>query len=221
MEVAAPLAAAFIARPPVLEVAVLVSALLAPIPTLALLVVLVTLSRMRSNVDPYDEASFLHAIAMEIRAGSNLRAAIVDAAAANTDFELAPAVRLASVGAPVGLIAGALGDALPEYGDVAEAAVRTAGATGGRVASVFESLAQVAAEDREVRRETKAATAQARISAWIVGGMPVGFLVFQGATGRLGDLLESSIGVAVLLVGGGLLGLGIGTVIVMLRKALP
>lgn len=215
------LATAIIARPPILEVMVLVAATLAPIPTLVLLGLISIVVRMGNKVARRDEAAFLHGIAMEMRAGSNLRAAIVDAAAAHPDLELGPAVRLASVGAPVGLIARALGDALPEYGDVAEAAIRIAGATGGRVASVFESLAQVAAEDREIRREAKAATAQARISAWIVGGMPVGFLLFQVATGRIGELLESSIGVAVLALGGGLLSLGIGAVIVMLRKALP
>ena len=84
---------------------------------------------------------------------------------------------------------------------------------------MFESLAQVAAEDRTLHRELRAATAQAKVSSIIVGGMPVLFLLWQSVTGRLTALAASGVGVGILLVGLGLLGSGAATVAVMLRSA--
>ena len=214
------LGSALVARPPSHEPALLVVALWKPVPTLVLVLALFGIARLNTKPEPHGEAMFLHGVSMELRAGANLRSALREAAGRNHGLNLGVAVRLADVGAPVVAIADALSVALPEYGDVTAAAVRTAGATGGRVAAVFESLAQVAAEDREMQRETKAATAQARVSAIIVGGMPVGFLAFQAASGRLSELLSTNVGIGVLAVGGTFLALGAGTVAVMLRRAL-
>lgn len=214
------LAAALVGRPPLIEPVLLLMGLWYPLPALAGLSLAVAISKFKTKPETQTEAMFLHAVSMELRAGANLRMAICEAARRNDDLDLVSAVRLAEVGAPTHTIADALQLGLPEYGDVTAAAVRTAGATGGRVAAVFESLAQVAAEDREMQRETKAATAQARVSAIIVGGMPLGFLAYQAASGRLAELLETGVGVGVLVVGGTLLALGATSVVLMLRRAL-
>ncbi len=67
---------------------------------------------------------------------------------------------------------------MPRLGRLAASAVRTAGITGGRVADVFDGLALLATEEVDLIRERRAATAQSRFSAWIVGGIPVVYLVW-------------------------------------------
>jgi len=167
-----------------------------------------------------EEAAYLQAVALELRAGASLRAAIESGAHRAPALELGRPVRLARAGAPMPEVAAALMESLPRHGLIAGSAIHTAGLTGGRIAEIFDSLAQIASEDRELARERRAATAQARISAWIVGGLPVAFLVFGYLSGRLGPLLESGIGIGVVVVGLVLVLAGSLTVAVMLRRSL-
>jgi tight adherence protein B len=98
--------------------------------------------------------------------------------------------------------------------------VRTAGVTGGKAAEVFDKLALLAAEEVGLVRERRAATAQARFSAWIVGGIPVAYLLYAGVTGRLAVLRTAGpVGVAVLTLGLVLLGGGILAIWGTLRRA--
>jgi tight adherence protein B len=163
---------------------------------------------------------YLQAIASELRAGGNLRAALESAADRTPGLDLAGPVRLARVGAPMADIAEALETRLPRYGVIVGSAIHTAGLTGGRVAAVFDSLAQIASEDGDLARERRAATAQARISAWIVGGIPIVFLAWGFSSGRLGPLLRSGVGVGIISVGLSLVAAGSGTVMYMLRRSL-
>lgn len=167
-----------------------------------------------------EEAAFLQGVALELRAGSSLRAALESASQRTRERRLLAPIRLARAGAPMGDIAEGLRSAMPRYGRVAGAAIHTAGLTGGRVADVFEGLAQIAADDRELARERRAAAAQARVSAWIVGGLPIGFLGFGLATGRLGSLLQTGVGIGIVSVGLALLLAGSVAVAVMLRRSL-
>ena len=109
--------------------------------------------------------------------------------------------------------------ALPGNGRLAAAAFRLASATGGRVAALFHTLAARAAETGRLSRERRALTAQARASAWVVGGMPVALLVLLAVTGRMGPLLADPAGVVVLAVGLGLEAAGVGVVWLMVRGA--
>ncbi len=168
-----------------------------------------------------DEAVFLQATALELRAGASLRSALDAAADRAPHLPLEAIKRRAAAGVPIDELAGGLQTALPRYGRVAAAALTAAAVTGGRVAGVFDSLAQIAAEDRELDRERRAATATARLSAWVVGGLPFAFLLFGAATGRFGSLVSSTLGVAIVAVGAGLIALGGLVVSVMLRRALP
>lgn len=166
------------------------------------------------------EAVFLQAVALELRAGATVRSALDSASLRTPGLPLDGATRLARAGAPMADVAGFLAAALPRYGAMTAAAIDTAGMTGGRVASVFDALAQIAVEDLELARERRAVTAQARISALIVGGLPVLFLGFGVVSGRLGALLETGIGVWIVGVGLTLVVVGCGSVAFMLRRAL-
>ena len=214
------LAVALVARPAPLPAAILLLALVQPVWCLAVVVGVGAASWSgRSDADLW-EGAYLHAVAMELAAGASLRTALGAAADRAPELELGLVIRLAEAGAPLARLADALASALPQQGRVAGAALRTAGATGGRVATVFENLAQVSAEDRQLRRETRAATAQARISAWIVGGLPACYLGYQFFTGRVAELVQSPVGLGIVAVGGGFLVTGSSVVTVMVRRAL-
>lgn len=165
------------------------------------------------------EARFLAGIASELRAGSALRGAFEAAAQRAPELRLEPLVRLSLAGVPISQLATGVSQLLLHNGRAAAAAMRIAGETGGRTAAMFESLAQVAAEDRALYRELRAATAQAKISSLIVGGMPVGFLVWQALTGRLVEFASSGIGIIILAIGLTLLAAGAGSVGILLRGA--
>lgn len=140
--------------------------------------------RAKAKSGPRSEAAFLEGMAAELRGGASLRSAIVDAAE-RTDIELDPVVRMAEAGRPMDDIAVRLGEQLPINGSVAGPALRLASSAGSSVADVFDALALRATEAAAEDRERKSSTAQARLSAWLVGGAPaavaVGMFVFGGS----------------------------------------
>ena len=166
------------------------------------------------------EAFYLQAVAGDLRAGSSLRYALGAASRRSSGLRLGRVVRLAVAGQSLERVADELELALPRLGRLAASAVRTAGVTGGKAADVFDGLALLAAEEVALIRERRAATAQTRFSAWIVGGLPVVYLVYAGVTGRLAALRTSGpIGVVLLGLGFGLLAGGILAIWGMLRRA--
>jgi len=177
------------------------------------------LNRLGSLGRTNAEARFLAGIASELRAGASLRGAFEAAAQRAPELQLEPLVRLSLAGVPISQLAAGVSDLLLQNGRAAAAAMRIAGETGGKTAVMFGSLAQVAAEDRALYRELRAATAQAKISSLIVGGMPVGFLTWQAFTGRLVQLASSGIGVTILVIGLTLLAGGAAVVGMLLRGA--
>jgi Flp pilus assembly protein TadB len=105
-------------------------------------------------------------------------------------------------------------------GQAVAAAVRVAATTGGRVSEVFDRLAVMASEDAALRRERKVLTAQARLSAGIVGGFPLIFVAWQALSGGLARLIElGPVGIGVTVVGLGFLLSGIAVVAALLWKA--
>ncbi|MCU0282195.1 MAG: hypothetical protein MUE66_10395, partial [Acidimicrobiia bacterium] len=141
--------------------------------------------RRRGAPGPGDEAGFLQGLAAELDAGASLRAAVSAAATRAPALDLSRACRLAEAGLPAEEVGEALQAALPVNGRLAAAAFRLASTTGGRVASLFHTLAARAAEVGRLSRERRALTAQARASAWVVGGMPVALLLLLAVTGRM------------------------------------
>jgi Flp pilus assembly protein TadB len=109
---------------------------------------------------------------------------------------------------------------MPRLGLLTASAVRTAGVTGGKAADVFDALALLATAEVGLARERRAATAQARFSAWIVGGIPGAYLLYAAITGKLSVVRSAgSVGYVLLAVGTMLLIAGVAVMWGMLRTA--
>ena len=100
--------------------------------------------------------------------------------------------------------------ALPTTGEEARLAVLVANHSGGAVADVFLRLADRAATAADLDRQRRILTAQSRLSAAIVGGLPLVWLVF-GGVGRLQALVEGG-GAAIAAAGLGMETIGVAMV---------
>lgn len=142
-----------------------------------------------------DEVRLLGSIAAELRAGASIRSALVAATSGHNDDISLVVGRMAAAGRPLGDIAAALTE-LPINGRRAAAALRVVVMAGGRSADVFSRLADRAMEEADLLRERRVQTVQARLSALIIGGIPVVSLLAGGAT-RVRDLIDAGTGGAV------------------------
>ena len=207
---------------PLSVVLVTVFSMAAPLPALVVIAGWAAwsgFSRRSQGISGDPEASYLSALAAELRAGHGLRASLVAAAARSPSLDLRTTCRLATAGQPMDKVSVALHAALPTQGEAAAEAVRIASATGGRTAAVFDSLAAMARDETELAGERNAAAAQARLSAAIVAGIPLAVLAVAAATGRLGDLVSGgTAGVVMVALGVGLLATGSAWVVGLLRR---
>lgn len=175
--------------------------------------------RRRRTVDAESEAAFLRALAAELRGGASLRVALGDVAA-RSPLGLGHAGRLASAGMPMDRVGAELRRQLRYNGVAAAAAVELSAWSGARVAAVFESLADRAADAAELTREQRAATTQARMSAWVVGLAPLVFTMLILAGGGMQSLeAAGAAGYGVVVVGLALEVLGLAVVALMMRRA--
>jgi tight adherence protein B len=168
---------------------------------------------------PGDEADFLRGVTAELAGGASLRAAVVAAADRNPDLELRRTVRLAQAGFSADRIGAELAGALPCNGRAAASAFRLAATTGGETAGIMTTLAARADEVGALARERRALTAQARLSAWVVGGAPLVLLGVLAVAGRLGGLVGDPVGRMVLGVGLALELAGALAVVLMVRRS--
>jgi Flp pilus assembly protein TadB len=176
--------------------------------------------RNRRSPGPDVEAAFLRGLSAELAAGASIRSAVVSASRRSPTLDLAAATRLAAAGMPADRIGRSIAAALPYNGVAAGAAFRLAASAGGPVGPVFQALARRADDHGRLARERRALTAQARFSAWIVGGGPVVFAVLGLVVGfgpDVGDL--GGVGMAVTAAGLGLVGAGALVVWLMVRRA--
>lgn len=165
-----------------------------------------------------EEAVWLGGVAAELRAGASLRGALIAAADRVRWIDTAHVVRLAEAGAPHGMLAVAIQAALPGRALVAPT-LRIAGVSGGRAAAVFDRLAARVWEDVGAARHHRTLTAQARLSAWVVGGLPMLGTLVLAATGGLAAVVAAGpAGVAVMATGLVLETAGIAGVVVLLRR---
>ncbi|MDH3425327.1 MAG: hypothetical protein OEM22_01530 [Acidimicrobiia bacterium] len=163
-----------------------------------------------------EEAAYLQGIAAELRSGASLRDAIGAAADRAPSLDLGLAVRLAAAGRPLDQAARALRSALAVNGRLVAASVRLASTTGAEAADLFGRLAESATQAAEVARERRALTAQARLSAFIVGGTPIAAVALSFATGS--SLFSAGpLARAVGVIGIGLQLSGVAVVVLMLR----
>lgn len=173
--------------------------------------------RRRRAVDPDAESDFLRAIASEARAGAAPRVALAAAIERVPRLGLEHAGRMALAGLPIDRVASSVATALPDGGTLVAAALRLASTSGGRLAGLMDRLAVHAAERGRLERERRALTAQARLSAGVVGVLPLALVGLLTATGRLPSLTGTAGVVAV--VGIGMQAAGGAVVWVMVRRA--
>lgn len=125
-----------------------------------------------------------------------------------------------------------LGDALAQWrarrpdaleAGVMAAALEVAHKVGGQVAAPLEGLAAALADRADVAREVLAQSAQARLSAVVVGLAPVGVLGLSllGDTQVVGALVGTTPGRGCLLAGLALEGLAVAWMRRILRRANP
>ena len=182
--------------------------------------IVAAIRRRPALVAPDDEATLFRAMAAELRSGASLRSALAEASHRVPQIALDRPVRLAAAGMSMTDVAGSVEVQLPVNGRLAAAAFRLSDWSGARVADTFEGLAQRAAATAELARERKAATAQARLSALIVGVAPLVFTVLLVATGRgAGLVAHGGLGWLVLGMGLGLEVVGLIIVAVIVRRA--
>lgn len=187
-------------------------------PFLAGAAIVSVVHRRREEVMP-DIPSFLVAMAGELRAGRSLRAALASTVTGHPELGIEPAGRLAAAGRPMDEVAAALANASPELAPAA-AALEVSARTGGKVAEAFESLALDAVDEVELRRQLRADSAPARLSALVVAGFPLVVLAIQvgtGGLGRIGSL--GAVGLLMLVVGLGLLALGVVLTVGLLTRS--
>lgn len=156
---------------------------------------------------PGAEAAFLGSVAAELEAGASLNMAVVAAADRAPGLDLHTVVRTAEAGRPAHELAELVEEALPVNGPVAAGVFGLAATTGAAGAAAFTALAVRALDAAALERERRTLTAQARTSAWLVGGFPVATILGLALLGR-GPALEgpaallSAAGLALIAMGG-------------------
>ncbi len=164
---------------------------------------------------PDDEARFIELIVTELDGGASLRSALLSASRRRARIDAATASRVAALGLPGRDVAAALREALPRNGRLMGAAWSLASESGAPAASVMRLLARRAADRGKLDRERRGLTAQARATAWLIAGLPVLLLALFLVTGRI----EAGAALPVAAAGIGLQVVGIGLVLLMLRRA--
>ena len=195
--------------------AALAAALVAPVPTLVVLVVVVI--RARKDVTrPVmgEEAAALLEARAALQAGSTLREAL---GGISPDID-----RLVTVGASTEVLAEAVSGALGSQGHLAGAAVRLLDRAGGPAGPVIEELAAQATETMRVRRELRAAVAAPVLQGVIVGGAPLSVLLYLLGSGGFGRTFASSPAHALVLSAGAVLTVvGVVWVLFIVKRAVP
>jgi Flp pilus assembly protein TadB len=133
---------------------------------------------------PAIEADYLRAVSAEVEAGASIRRALIAAAARTPELDLGPMARVADAGRPIAEVAARLEAALPANGRIAAAACTLVADTGARASGVFAGLAVRAAAAGDVERERRVLSAQGRITAWLVGGIPAAATVVLLVSGH-------------------------------------
>ncbi len=135
-----------------------------------------------------DEQQFYASVASELMAGASLRTAVADSARPHDDSVMARVGAAARSGASLDAVADILSE-LPVNGMAAAAAIRVADRAGAAAAPVFARLADRTAARAEVERQRRTLTTQARLSAAVVGALPLMWLAF-GGIGRIAALIQ-------------------------------
>jgi len=149
-----------------------------------------------------------------LRSGMNLRQAIglaAGEAARPLDAELAAVIHENDVGVPLDEALTSFCERCPVPGaDLMALTTSVAARTGADLAPILDGIVEAARDRERLRRELRAATAQGRLTAAVVGALPFAFLLVlgAGARGEVHVLLHEPIGWALLAAGGTLEAVG-------------
>jgi tight adherence protein B len=186
----------------------------AAVVAVALPAIVVGLKGRRARMIAEAVAPAIDTIASELRAGGTIATAVAHAARGDGPLarDFARVDTRVRLGAP-------LSDALAAWTserdapgvDVAAGALAMCTSVGGRAADALEGLATSLRDRRAVVAEARALSAQARMSALVVGGMPLLYLAWSGVAdrGAFDALTGSPVGRACVAVGVGLEVVGI------------
>jgi tight adherence protein B len=186
-------------------------------PALALVVGAVLVVRAPRWPADVDDVAILGTIASDLRAGRSLRAALAAGLGTDPASPAGRAGRRARLGLPMSEVVGELDDAFGGHGRLVTASLRLVDRRGGSAIDALDAAALLVREDRELSRELAAATAPARLSAFVVGGAPLVLLAWQAADGALSRAVAVP-GGAVMLVVGAILVVGGGALVVRLAR---
>jgi tight adherence protein B len=97
-------------------------------------------------------------------------------------------------------------------------AIRIQQTVGGKLADLLHTLADFIRAREEIRREVRVLTAEGRISAWILGGLPVALLLVMQTTSP--DYMKPMFegwGIAILVATAASVAIGVATILRMVR----
>jgi tight adherence protein B len=163
------------------------------------------------------EAAFpvaVRAMSDTVQAGGNVQQALAracDESSSPMREELQRAIDELSVGVPVDDVLGSFARRCSVPGaDVLAVALTSAVRSGADVRPVLECIVDAAVDRRRLRRELRAATAQGRMTALVIGSLPAAFLLVMGAGGgsELRFLFHEPAGVVLVAAGACLEALG-------------
>ncbi len=160
---------------------------------------------------PVDPAEYFDTVGRELRRGSSLRHAL---AIPVPGSRLA---RLALTGQPIDLVSAEVVTMLRLTDELPIAGIRLASRTGAPASRVFGRLAEEARAAKQHQRDRAAATAQARLSAAVVGLVPPGLGMAILASGGGRHLAQPGPARTAVLFGVGLQLLGLAVIGVLLR----
>lgn len=125
------------------------------------------LAMIRRATSGIDSLDYFEAVALELRRGASLRHAL---AQPSPESRLA---RLALSGQPLTEVAAELERSLARPDPLIVPGVLLAGSSGAPAAPLFSQLADRARREQQLARDRRSATAQARLSAAVVGVIPI------------------------------------------------
>lgn len=171
--------------------------------------------RSRSASDTRS-AVFCQTVAREMRAGANLRQAMLAGSLAVSTDQV---TRELVAGTPIEETLQLLRVVFPEVGPELATVVQSVSRSGGASAPMFDELGDLALAQVEIAEEIRVATAPARASAMVLMGLPTFYLGYQFANGQIGQLFERPAQQGLTVVGVSLVLVGVGVSWALIRRA--
>ncbi|MDJ0790843.1 MAG: type II secretion system F family protein [Acidimicrobiia bacterium] len=160
-------------------------------------------------------SSFLTSLASATAAGSTVRQALIDGDERVISDETR---RRCAVGRPMAEVARTVHGSIPGMGREVAAVLELSEDTGAMIAPTLRDLAEHARDREQLRRDQRVAVAQARLSAWVVGVIPLAVALALTAVRGIPEPGGAVILVP-MVIGGTMMALGAATVFVLSNRA--